>query len=793
MKNYLILSLSLAVGLLFPVISEQQLYGNEAQLTAVQSDWLMQDSDDNLEDHNKYDLSSEQLKEMIEGVLSEVGVKGGPLAEQVNTASDKSRLLDLYFQACQIRRVGRLEKLRAKYPKIVFTKHHDLGGSHYAYTEAQSDAQHEMNFKPDSMLCLLELDEQCRPVITELIDSPKGVIRDPDVSYDGKRILFAWKKSQKEDDYHLYEYDLSSQGIRQLTRGVGFADYEGVYLPNGDILFNSSRCVQTVDCWWTEVSNLYTCDKDGRYLRRLSFDQVHTNYPTVTSDGRVIYTRWDYNDRGQIYPQPLFQMNPDGTGQTECYGNNSWFPTTIMHARDIPGTGKLIAILSGHHSDQKGKLAIIEPSNGRQENQGVQLIAPVRETRADHIDAYGQEGFQYQYPYPVTESEFIVTVSPNKKNRGRQASRFSLYWLADDGRRELLAFDSSLSCNQPVPLSARPRPQQRASMVDYAQKTGTYYMDDIYVGPGLEGVPRGSIKSLRVIALDFRAAGVGSNGNRGAAGGALVSTPISINNGSWDVKIVLGDAHVYEDGSACFTVPAQTPVYFQAIDSNGHVAQTMRSWSTLQPGEKFSCVGCHESKNDAPIRSQSRTMAMKAGAQLIKPFYGPPRGFSYVKEIQPIWDKHCIQCHTGGKQPATGLPEGKKPPFSLLANENLDNRAKRKWSDSYLALTQKGKSNKVVNWHDIQSAPPMLKPYTAGAAKSKLITMLKEGHGKNKLSQEEFDKIACWIDLLVPYCGDYTEANAWSEKEKAKYTHFLDKRKKMQAIERQNILELTKK
>jgi len=71
-----------------------------------------------------------------------------------------------------------------------------------------------------------------------------------------------------------------------LTFGRGFADYEGAYLPNGDIIFNSTRCVQIVDCWWTEVSNLYTCDKDGRYLRRLSFDQVHTNYPTVLEDGR---------------------------------------------------------------------------------------------------------------------------------------------------------------------------------------------------------------------------------------------------------------------------------------------------------------------------------------------------------------------------------------------------------------------------------------------------------------------------------------------------------------------------
>ena len=183
-------------------------------------------------------------------------------------------------------------------------------------------------------------------------------------------------------------------------------------LPNGHIVFNSTRCVQTVDCWWTEVSNLYTCDGEGRYLRRLGFDQVHSNYPTVTPDGRVLYTRWEYNDRGQIFPQGLFQMNPDGTGQTAYYGNNTWFPTTILHARAIPGTQKVVAVFSGHHTIQKGWLGILDPSRGRQENQGAQLIAPVRETAAVRVDAYGQSGDQFQYPYPLSETEFIVAFRP---------------------------------------------------------------------------------------------------------------------------------------------------------------------------------------------------------------------------------------------------------------------------------------------------------------------------------------------------------------------------------------------
>ena len=113
------------------------------------------------------------------------------------------------------------------------------------------------------------------------------------VNRDGGQILFAWKKSDRKDDYHLYQWDVAAGSCRQLTFGLGLADYEGAYLPGGDIVFNSTRCVQTVDCWTTEVSNLFACDKDGRCLRRLSYDQVHTNFP---------------NPLSLLYRQPKFKI-----------------------------------------------------------------------------------------------------------------------------------------------------------------------------------------------------------------------------------------------------------------------------------------------------------------------------------------------------------------------------------------------------------------------------------------------------------------------------------------------------
>jgi len=937
------------------------------QKSRIVADWM-------LKDHGA-DVS--QCFTSAEGCAVESKMVAAVLAETPNAklqgemrklasakvAGRDARWRGLYVKACEGRRAARLASLLKMTKKMVFTKHYNMGGSHYAYTEGLSDAQAERHFRPGTALCMLEM-EGIYAKVTTLITDPKGVIRDPDVSYDGKRVLFAWKKSDRMDDYHLYEMDLASRKIKQLTTGLGFADYEACYLPDGNILFNSTRCVQIVDCWWTEVSNLYICDGEGKHMRRVGFDQVHSNYPQVLADGRVIYTRWDYNDRGQLFPQPLFQMNIDGTGQTELYGNNSWFPTTIAHSRGLPGSKKILAILTGHHSHQKGKLAIIDPTKGRQEAQGVQLVSPITETKAVKVDAYGQGGDQWQYPYPLSDREWLVTFSPYVGGNRRYSSPFGIYYQDIDGRRELLTWDAAQPSNQPVPLRARQKPTLRPSQVDYRKNTGTYYVQDVYHGPGLTGIERGVVKKLRVVALEFRAAGVGSNGNGGPAGGALVSTPVTVRNGTWDVKHVIGETTVHEDGSAMFIVPARTPVYFQLLDEKGYTVQSMRSWSTLQPGEKFSCTGCHEDKNEAP--PGKLTQAMKGGAVKLDPFYGPPRGFSFIKEIQPILDRHCVKCHddrtkvllsgqpannrgaksarpkgaaviadvgeswrystvkpssngwarstfddskwtagTGGFGTA-GTPGGKvcttwnsrdiwlrrkitipakavnrkmgfwlthdedveifvngvkatnrrgytteffwidltgkareaikagentlavhckqtgggqfidvalyaiggepvivkkpqpvkkplpvatkeKHAFSLLGTTQVDGRAKRNWSDAYLALTQNGKPNAIVNWMNVQSIPPMLPPYFAGSSKSKLLSQFETGHNNVKLSREEIEKIACWIDLLIPYCGSYDEAGAWSDGDWAKHNKYMAKRKAMEEFDHKNI------
>ncbi len=791
----------------------------------IERDWLMQDHGSDITACFQSTTDATIEAALVEKVLVEIEQRGEPGVAQTFRREKKQLQAesrpgrdpawrDLYRRAGQSRRALRLGRLVSTYPKVVYTKHYNLGGSHYAYTENPTDSQypergqHNSDWRMGASLCLLKISPDGSAKCRTLLEEPDGLIRDPDVSHNGTRILFSRRDTAESDDLHIYELDLTTGSVRQLTFGLGFADDEPVYLPNGNILFNSTRCTQIVDCWWTDVTNLYLCDGDGRFLRRLTFDQVHTNYPKVLQDGRVIYTRWDYNDRGQIFPQPLFVMNADGTGQTEFYGNNSWFPTTILHARGIPGSDKLIAVASGHHCHQGGKLIQIDRNRGSQEASGIQLICPPRETPAERIDAYGQQGDQFQYPYPLDEEHFLVTYDPIGNPTRSYSRPYGIYFMDIDGRRELLAWDKTISCNQPVPLAARPAPHTRPSVVDHKQNEGTYYIQDIYRGQPMAGIERGTIKKLRVVGLEFRAAGFGHNVSTGEGGAALSSTPVSIGNGCWDVKVILGDADVYTDGSACFKVPARMPVYFQALDAKNRVVQTMRSWSTLQPGEMYSCVGCHESKQEVGYTATTG-MAMRQGPADLKPFYGPARGFSFPKEVQPILNEHCISCHDDRKRQVNWdrpLAETNENPvdgksFSLLETANHDPTAMRYWSDSYLALTRaghpeqwketlQGQPNRLVSWITAQSTPPIQPPLSAGAVRSGLYDMLAQGHAGVELTCEELDKIACWIDLGVPYCGNYREANAWSPEAQAEYAYYQQKRDRMTAIEQDNIAML---
>lgn len=737
-----------------------------------------------------------------------------------------------------------LSTLMENYTSFVVVRHRQLGGSHYAYTEALSDTiiekdsspnNEEANYRVGGELVLVELEKSgssVKKTETVLLSDGDGIIRDPDVSPDGTKILFSWSKAKQTDDFHLYEYDLLTDKYRQLTFGVGVADTEPKYLPDGNIIFSSTRMTQIIDCFYTPVSNLYLCGANGENIVRVGYDQVHTTYPTVTDDGRVLYTRWDYNDRTQVYTQAIFQMFPDGTNQTEVYGNNTNFPPSLLHTRQVAGTtDKYISIASGHHCYQVGKLCIVDTSKGRNakeaENETVSFIVGKNEQDElpyikgggdEYHDTYGNWGFVYKYPYSVTSDTFLVAGADigysNKSSYEAEktgwgnagwgnSAQFKIYIMNTEGEREeLVGMSGGIGASQIVPIVKRAL-FERPSMVNYGSSTGTYYIGNIYEGDGLKGVEKGTAKYLRVVALDYRAYSIGNVGvgdttidpkNSGQAFGA-----VSVGNGAWDTKRVLGIVPIEEDGSALFKVPSETPVYFQVLDENGYMIQSMRSWSTLMPGETFSCVGCHEDKNTVPPASATATMAMKKGVQELKPDfwqdsdydpYTESKGFSYLEEIQPILDESCVSCHNNlnaskSKAGVSSLSsvddisnkatsntafslEGYR--FGVKTNEDNSAFIGKAFPISYLVLTgsrgtqfnNNTASSTYLNWINTMSDAEMLAPYTAGSAKSPIITLLRNNHKNTNLTEREIRAIAAWIDLGVPACGEYDENNIWT-------------------------------
>ncbi len=571
-----------------------------------------------------------------------------------------------------------LGELMEQASSFVVVYHKQLGGSHYAYTEAVSDHLNdgrqwggesgiEANWNPGSKMTLVTLTRDGDQVVkkeTRIENSSQGVMRDPCVSEDGTKMVFSWKKSAT-DDYHLYEYTFATKKTVQLTFGSGVADIEPVYTSNGNIVFSSTRDIQTVDCWHTDVSNLYMCSADGSNITRLGYDQVHTTYPTATSDGRILYTRWDYNDRSQMYVQALFQMFPDGTLQTEVFGNNASNPTTLLHTREIPGvSSKYVAIVSGHHTHQVGKLVTIDTTVDRNDKSALKYVWTDSATTALQSSYDNDTGYYYDgrvFKYPVAISDDVFLVSTCKDGYSGRETPFNIELVYGRNQSQVIVEGSSNYPASQVALVKTNEMFNRASLVNYNSNYGTYYVGNVYEGESMEGVAVGTVKYLRVVALEFRSSAIGATVGRGT-GTSDPYSPIATGNGSWDVKKVLGIVDVYSDGSAMFTAPSETPLYFQLLDENGDMIQTMRSWSTLQPGEYFSCVGCHLDKNYAPSVQGGITEAMKAGVQEIRPDLwmeavesysdqdaydaSTVQGFDYLEVVQPILDANCITCHS---------------------------------------------------------------------------------------------------------------------------------------------------
>jgi hypothetical protein len=719
----------------------------------------------------------------------------------------------LYEEACRERRKQRLAPLLSKTNEIIFATRPTFGGIFYINETSGT--------KYPSNLCRIDLSpEKNRSFakVSILVDSRNGMMRNPDVSYDGKRILFAWRKTTDgissraiapdTGNYQIYEMELATGKIRQLTTDETYgANKEPIYLPDDNILFNSQRIVQHITCGWGDCSNFYLMNKDGKYQRRVGFDQTNTVDPTVSNDGRILYLRRDYNDRGQTGAHALFQMNMDGTAQTEYYGNQTGSPNSFQRPAAIPGSNKIFIILGGYHTEEGGQLAIMDVKKGRQNDEGLIRIPQGDKPPTSEYgnDQYGKHGIQYTCPRAISESELIVCRS---EKWGRRGAHYRIFFMNSDGERELLASDPHTSCMDPVLVMARPKPFARPSVLDYRKKKGTFFVQNVYLGAAAQGIKPGTVKRIRVIEMLFKHDTIHAGLASGPGGRVHSVTTPGHGLASFDTKRIIGSATVYKDGSAMFEAPARKPLYFQLLDERNRVIQTMRSWVTLMPAENFSCVGCHEDKNDTPVL-QHKVIAMEKGPEKLKPFYGEPRPFNYVQEVQPVFDKYCVSCHK---------PGGKGKNLDLTGTMLEDKRYGRNFATSYIKLTtarpgptpekyaywgssikewsrrgakQPDEPNRYIHyWTRLNLMGPK-PPYFSGSIKSGMIKKLEEGHVKD-LPQEAFDRIQAWIDLNIPYVGNYMDNNNWTEDLRKRYKAKIAERKRNEAIEAKAIEEFIK-
>ncbi|MCK5834097.1 MAG: SUMF1/EgtB/PvdO family nonheme iron enzyme [Lentisphaeria bacterium] len=564
------------------------------------------------------------------------------------------------------------------------------------------------------------------PLKTVFKPENNKIVSDLEVDFNAKKMMFSAVDNART--WHVYETDINGKNIRQISPndGTDVDSFESVYLPDGKIIYSSTTGFQGVPCVGGSdyVGNLHVIDADGKNVRRLTFDQDSNWDPVVTNDGRIIYQRWEYTDSAHYYSRVLMQMNPDGTNQRGLYGSNSYWPNTQFNARPVPGSSsKFVAIVSGHHGvKREGEIILFDTRKGGKETEGVvqRIGGKEKKVTGAYKDNYaGSIWPRYTHPYPLSANYVLASGRMNSRQ-----SHQGIYLLDTFGNRLLIKKSPGLALIEPIPVKRHKRPPVIPSKVRLGEKEGTLYVADIYLGPGLKGVPRGTVKKLRVFEYEYAYRSTGGHYNIGL-------------EGPWDVRNILGTVDVHPDGSVMFKVPANRPLAIQPLDGNGRALQQMRSWLTVMPGETLACVGCHEDINTAtPVR---RNKASTLPPQKIKPWYGPARGFSFEREVQPVLDRRCIGCHDGKLDGAPNFKanQGKKiGPFSM-AYYNLMRYIRRNGPEGDYTL---------------------LNPAEFHANTSRLFQLMEKGHHNVKLTKEEHDRLVTWADINVPYFGTWHEA-----------------------------------
>jgi len=598
-------------------------------------------------------------------------------------------------------------------------------------------------------------------------DWPQGSFLRPDLSYDGKKVLFAYCKyhphvadMEKVDKdklpedafYQVYEMNLDGSAPRRLTRGR-YDDFDARYLPNGDIVFLSTRKGQFVQlskaaaeattrqtlpdsyvrCGGGNrrpcaVYTLHRMDGDGGNLRPISAFENFEWTPSVAADGRVLYARWDYIDRFNGPFMSLWSTNPDGTNPQLVYGNFTKRPQCIFEARAIPNSHKLIFTAAAHHSNMGGSLVLLDRNYGTEHQRPIRRLTP----EVPFPETEGWKDMYYANPYPLSEHHYLVAWSDRRLPRhcrfrrndpGNPSNAMGIYVYDAFGNLNLLYRDPNISSMNPIPVRPRKRPPAQPSKVGWdGPQEGRFLLQDVY--RGLPGIERGSVARLRIVGVPPKVQPQMNRPNLGVS----AEDP---------GKFVLGTVPVENDGSAYFRVPSGVSLFFQALDGDGLAVQTMRTLTYVQAKQTLSCIGCHEHRDLAPVVTDLPLAALREPSKLTP---GPEGSWPlrFDQLVQPVLEKLCVRCHRPGSD------DKKAARFNLTAARSYQN-----------LLSFGGKDLHRLAFERDSSVPG-----ECVARKSKLLAILmdRKGHQDVHLDPDSLDRLATWMDTYAHRQGHFSPA-----------------------------------
>lgn len=674
---------------------------------------------------------------------------------------------DRYVEACALRRRIAFANPLLDFENILFLTHHRARFEHMV------DQYFGFHAIPEGGVYVLEGAFGDAPRVRDVLAGAKveggrlagraldgGAFISPDLSYDANTILFAWTEAvvpvppqdltpmadlwKPESTYHVFRANIDGTGLRQLTDGA-YNEFDPCWLPNGRICFNSERrggflrCGVRPDPTYT----LHSMRADGSDIIALSFHETHEWHPSVTNEGMIVYSRWDYVDRDSDIAHHLWLTFPDGRDPRSFHGNypairenRPWMELSI---RAIPGSHRFVAVSTPHHGQNYGSMLLIDQraaddgAMGQVRRITPEVALPESETAPGvpgptHAGRNNRLSEVYGTPWPLSEKYYLCVYDPGQSNYG-------LYLIDVFGNRELLYRNPTIACLDPIPLRPRPVPpviptrtqQAEEDRTGPAPETGVVAIANVY--ESAQPWPADTqIAAIRVVQIFPKTTPAQNAPNVGVGDQSLT-------------RGVLGCAPVEADGSACFEVPAGRPIYFQVLDARGRAVQTMRSDTYVHPGETLSCVGCHETKARAAQETAKQPpIAMRRAPSQLTPEMDGSYPVLFSRLVQPVLDKHCVECHRR---------EEKAP--DLEGNIFGD----WGWSQAYHSLKPFAWAKHGGNGALKRNGTSYSIPGQVGARAAKLVEMLDKGHHDVHLPDEEMRRITLWLDCNSVFYGAY--------------------------------------